>query len=173
MGLPWRDFLTLLRPSRRLMGIRDEPGILDSLFTGSQRLCGLICGLVARLTHEKLNWSSPATGIKSRGVLRRQEVSSASGKFYAMMQQNGRPSEGADQQQVVGSALPRLGAGSWAHDAGRRVTGPRISLALRRPRTLVDYLLEAMNITSKRRINATLIGAYFASYLPEPNAIDY
>lgn len=30
MGLPWRDFLTLLRPSRRLMGIRDEPGILDS-----------------------------------------------------------------------------------------------------------------------------------------------
>lgn len=28
MGLPWRDFLTLLRPSRRLMGIRDEPGIL-------------------------------------------------------------------------------------------------------------------------------------------------
>lgn len=99
-------------------------------------------------------------------------MSSASGKFYAMMQQNGRPSEGADPQQVAGSALPRLGAGSWAHDAGRRLTGPRISLALRRPRTLVGYSLKAMNITSQRRINATLIGAYFASYLPEPNAND-
>lgn len=31
MGLPWRDFLTLLRPSRRLTGIRDEPGILDGV----------------------------------------------------------------------------------------------------------------------------------------------
>lgn len=44
MGLPWRDFLTLLRPSRRLMGIRDEPGILDSLLTGSQWQWRLICG---------------------------------------------------------------------------------------------------------------------------------
>lgn len=49
MGLPWRDFLTLLRPSRRLMGIRDEPGILNSLLTGSQRRWMLICGLVAGL----------------------------------------------------------------------------------------------------------------------------
>lgn len=47
-----------------------------------------------------------------------QEVSSASGKFYAMMQQDGRPSEGADLQQVAGSALPRLGADSSAHEAG-------------------------------------------------------
>lgn len=56
-------------------------------------------------------------------------MSSASGKFYAMMQQDGRPSEGADLLQVAGSALPRLGAGSWAHDAGRREPEPRISLA--------------------------------------------
>lgn len=55
MGFPWRDFLTLLRPSRRLMGIRDEPGILDGLLTGSQRLCGLMCGLVAGLVHTELN----------------------------------------------------------------------------------------------------------------------
>lgn len=93
-------------------------------------------------------------------------MSSASGKFYAMMQQDGRPSEGADLLQVADSALPRLAAGSWAHDVP---TGDWAAYftSLRRPRTLVDYSLEAMNITSQRRINATLIGAYFASYLPE------
>ena len=50
--MPWRDFLTLLRPSRRLMGIRDEPGILDGLVTGSQRLWRLMCGIVAGLVQE-------------------------------------------------------------------------------------------------------------------------
>lgn len=51
MGLPRRD-LTLLRPSRRLMGIRDEPGILDSFLTGSQGWWRLICEIVARLAHK-------------------------------------------------------------------------------------------------------------------------
>lgn len=49
MGLPWRDFLTLLRPSRRLMGIRDEPGILNSLRTGYQWRWRLTDGFVERL----------------------------------------------------------------------------------------------------------------------------
>lgn len=155
------------------MGIRDEPGILDSVFTGSQRLCGLVCGLVARLTYEKLNRSSPATGIKSGNLLRRRGVSSANGQVLCDDAAERTAVRGRRSATVVGSALPRLGAGSWAHGAGRRVTGPRISLALRRPRTLLNYSLEAMNITSQRRINATLIGAYFASYLPEPNAIDW
>lgn len=31
MAVPARDFLTLLIPSRRLMGMREEPGILDGL----------------------------------------------------------------------------------------------------------------------------------------------
>lgn len=52
------------------------------------------------------------------------------------------------------------------------MTGPRTSLAFGDRGHSSTTRSRSMNITSQRRINATLIGAYFASYLPELKAID-
>jgi hypothetical protein len=102
----------------------------------------------------------------------RQGLSSASGKFYAMMQQNVRPSEGAGQT-TSGLLVHYLGTGRAAgrikQADGRLGRVLWYLTSLRRPRTLVGSSLEAMDIISRRRMNATLIGAYIASYLPELN----
>lgn len=63
-----------------------------------------------------------------------------------------------------------LGLGRVARRIGiPRALYPSIS-SIRPPRTPLDSsLIKAMSIISRRRINATLIGADFASYLPELN----
>lgn len=82
-----------------------------------------MCRSRGKVSTGGLNWAASATAVKSRSGLHRQEVSSASGKFYAMMQQVERPSEGADLHHLAASALPRHGAGTWSQAAGPRATG--------------------------------------------------
>lgn len=98
----------------------------------------LMCRSRSKVSTGELNWTASATAVKSRNGLHRQRVSSASGKFYAMMQQVERPSEGADLHHLAASALPRHGAapGRKLQVDGRLGSVPRYLTSPRRPRTL-------------------------------------
>lgn len=129
----------------------------------------------SRTSTGELNWNASATVVKSRSGL--HQAISVVGQRQVLCDDAAGRAAVRGRRSATGKLVVRyLG---WGRAAGRlkQAHGDWAAYltSLRRPRTFVDYSFEAMNITSQRRINATLIGAHFASfasYLPKPKAID-